>query len=65
MVSILAKLNKYYHHHAKLGIYHTYIVLENRNVEIFATYRPASQSNTDHYIDTLFMSVKNCGIFMI
>ena len=53
------KLNEYYNY-AKFAIYHIYGVRENRNVKVFATYgHSASRPNTDHYMDTFFMQVKN------
>ena len=51
-----AKLNEYYPH-AKFGTDHIYGVWENRNIKVFAPRWPASQTNTDHYIDSHF----SCG----
>ena len=49
-----AKFIEYYHH-AKFDHYHFYIVWENHDVKVVATYnRPAGWLNTDHYTESHF-----------
>ena len=53
------KLNENYHY-AKLDLHCIYSVRENHNVKVFATHRQsASRPDTDRYMDTFFMWVKN------
>ena len=48
------KLNECYHH-AEFDIHHIYIVRENHNIKVFATYgHLAGQPNTNHYIDSYY-----------
>ena len=64
----MGKAQEYYHH-AKFNIFPIFSVPKNHNIKVFVTYRhssagwpaswPTSQLNTDCYILTFFMPVKN------